>query len=119
MKEQWLSYFRFLSVWRGVVYSQYIRLPISKSIPRTFLRLCRHGLCAVFSILLTLIATLAPARAAEQASTKAPAKAAAPKPDVQLGAVDSIINQAIAEGNIPGAVLVVGHNGKVVYRKAY
>ncbi len=27
--------------------------------------------------------------------------------------------QAIADGNIPGAVLVVGHDGAVVYRKAY
>jgi len=36
-----------------------------------------------------------------------------------MAAVDAIIQQAIAEGNIPGAVLVVGHNGKVFYRKAY
>src|SRR5882762_6218803 len=27
--------------------------------------------------------------------------------------------QAVAEGNIPGAVLLVGHDGAVVYRKAY
>lgn len=38
---------------------------------------------------------------------------------VKLGAVDSVIERAIADGNIPGAVLVVGHNGKVIYRKAY
>ena len=38
---------------------------------------------------------------------------------VRLGAVDSIIEQAIADGNIPGAVLLVGHDGKVIYRKAY
>jgi len=38
---------------------------------------------------------------------------------VRLGEVDSIIDQAIASGNIPGAVLIVGHDGKVVYRKAY
>jgi uncharacterized protein YbbC (DUF1343 family) len=38
---------------------------------------------------------------------------------VKLGAVDSIIEQAIADGNIPGALLVVGHNGRVIYRKAY
>jgi uncharacterized protein YbbC (DUF1343 family)/CubicO group peptidase (beta-lactamase class C family) len=38
---------------------------------------------------------------------------------VQLGAVDSIIQQAIAEGSIPGAVLIVGHDGRIVYRKAY
>jgi len=36
-----------------------------------------------------------------------------------LGRVDSIIEQAVTDGNIPGAVLVVGHDGAVVYRKAY
>src|SRR5947209_17563899 len=39
--------------------------------------------------------------------------------DVRLSGVDSIIGQAIRDGNIPGAVLVVGHEAKVVYRKAY
>ncbi len=38
---------------------------------------------------------------------------------VRLGAVDSIIQQAIADKNIPGAVLVIGHDGAVIYRKAY
>ena len=37
----------------------------------------------------------------------------------RLAGVDSVIEQAIADGNIPGAVLVVGHDGAVVYRKAY
>jgi uncharacterized protein YbbC (DUF1343 family)/CubicO group peptidase (beta-lactamase class C family) len=37
----------------------------------------------------------------------------------RLSGVDAIIQQAVADGNIPGAVLVVGHNGAVVYRKAY
>lgn len=40
-------------------------------------------------------------------------------PAVRLSGVDSIIQQSIADGNIPGAILVVGHNGSVVYRKAY
>ena len=40
-------------------------------------------------------------------------------PAVRLNGVDSIIQQSIADGNIPGAVLVVGHNGRIVYRKAY
>ena len=44
--------------------------------------------------------------------------AAASNP-VKLSAVDAIIQQAIADNNIPGAVLVVGHDGKVIYRKAY
>ncbi|HTS65926.1 MAG TPA: exo-beta-N-acetylmuramidase NamZ domain-containing protein [Candidatus Acidoferrales bacterium] len=34
-------------------------------------------------------------------------------------AVDDAINQAIAQGRLPGAVLFVGHNSQVVYRKAY
>jgi uncharacterized protein YbbC (DUF1343 family)/CubicO group peptidase (beta-lactamase class C family) len=38
---------------------------------------------------------------------------------VRLGEVDSIIERAVADGNIPGAVLLVGHNGAVIYRKAY
>jgi uncharacterized protein YbbC (DUF1343 family)/CubicO group peptidase (beta-lactamase class C family) len=37
----------------------------------------------------------------------------------RLGGVDSIIERAITDANIPGAVLVVGHDGAVVYRKAY
>ena len=37
----------------------------------------------------------------------------------RLAGVDSVIEQAIADGNIPGAVLLVGHDGAVVYRKAY
>ena len=33
--------------------------------------------------------------------------------------VDAIVEKAVAEGNIPGAVLLVGHNGKVVHRRAF
>ena len=34
-------------------------------------------------------------------------------------AVDAIVEKAVVEGNIPGAVLLVGHNGQVVHRKAF
>jgi uncharacterized protein YbbC (DUF1343 family)/CubicO group peptidase (beta-lactamase class C family) len=37
----------------------------------------------------------------------------------RLQAVDAVIDHAIQDGNIPGAVLVVGHDGHVIYRKAY
>ena len=53
------------------------------------------------------------------ASSAAATPGAAPKNDVRLAQVDSIINQAVADGNIPGAVLLIGHDGKVAYRKAY
>jgi uncharacterized protein YbbC (DUF1343 family)/CubicO group peptidase (beta-lactamase class C family) len=38
---------------------------------------------------------------------------------VRLQGVDAVIDHAIQEGNIPGAVLIVGHDGHVIYRKAY
>jgi uncharacterized protein YbbC (DUF1343 family)/CubicO group peptidase (beta-lactamase class C family) len=34
-------------------------------------------------------------------------------------AVDEQINNAVQDGLIPGAVLLIGHDGQVVYRKAY
>lgn len=36
-----------------------------------------------------------------------------------FAAIGPIVNQAIAEHKIPGAVVVVGHDGKVVYRRAF
>jgi uncharacterized protein YbbC (DUF1343 family)/CubicO group peptidase (beta-lactamase class C family) len=37
----------------------------------------------------------------------------------KLSDVDAVINQAIAKNELPGAVLLVGHQGRIVYRKAY
>ncbi len=34
-------------------------------------------------------------------------------------ALDDAVNLAIKEGRLPGAVLIVGHNGRIVHRKAY
>jgi uncharacterized protein YbbC (DUF1343 family)/CubicO group peptidase (beta-lactamase class C family) len=39
--------------------------------------------------------------------------------DSQLIVLDSIVNTAIDQRQIPGAVLIVGHDGHVLYRKAY
>jgi uncharacterized protein YbbC (DUF1343 family)/CubicO group peptidase (beta-lactamase class C family) len=33
--------------------------------------------------------------------------------------VDAIVQEAIERGKMPGAVVVIGHNGRVVYRKAF
>ncbi len=38
---------------------------------------------------------------------------------VHLAAVDAVIEQAIAQHAIPGAVVLVGHDGHVIYRKAF
>jgi uncharacterized protein YbbC (DUF1343 family)/CubicO group peptidase (beta-lactamase class C family) len=40
-------------------------------------------------------------------------------PTLALPGVDAVIEQAIQEKQVPGAVLIVGHHGQVIYRKAY
>jgi uncharacterized protein YbbC (DUF1343 family)/CubicO group peptidase (beta-lactamase class C family) len=52
-------------------------------------------------------------------TASAVADATRPAATPRFGAVDAVIQQAIHEGNIPGAVLIVGHNEHVIYRKAY
>jgi uncharacterized protein YbbC (DUF1343 family)/CubicO group peptidase (beta-lactamase class C family) len=37
----------------------------------------------------------------------------------RLAVVDSIVQRAIVDGQIPGAVVLIGHHGQVVYRKAF
>ena len=39
--------------------------------------------------------------------------------DSRLTVLDRVINEAIAQQQIPGAVLIIGNDGKVVYRKAH
>jgi uncharacterized protein YbbC (DUF1343 family)/CubicO group peptidase (beta-lactamase class C family) len=39
--------------------------------------------------------------------------------DARLAVLDPVINDAITQHQIPGAVLIVGQDGQVVYRKAY
>jgi uncharacterized protein YbbC (DUF1343 family)/CubicO group peptidase (beta-lactamase class C family) len=39
--------------------------------------------------------------------------------DSRLTVLDPIIDDAIAQHQIPGAVVIVGHDGQIVYRKAY
>jgi len=50
-----------------------------------------------------------------------PALAVARKaaPSADLGVIDSIVQEAIRDGQIPGAVVLVGHDGQVIYRKAF
>jgi CubicO group peptidase (beta-lactamase class C family) len=40
-------------------------------------------------------------------------------PTSRLGVVDSIVQEAIREQQIPGAVVLIGHDGQVIYRKAF
>ena len=47
------------------------------------------------------------------------ASIAAAQPLPGAADIDAVINQGIRENRMPGAVLVVGHKGEIVYRKAY
>ena len=85
---------------RRVVYSQDITLTMKSN-------------CCWLPVTCVLIAVLTPICGQALAEPKHPAALS------HLGGVDSIIEQAVTHGNIPGAVLVVGHDGAVVYRKAY
>jgi len=67
----------------------------------------------------------------QQSSTKTPpAKSANTHPpsappssrrvsDARLLSLDSVLNEAVVKDEIPGAVLLVGHRGRIVWRKAY
>ncbi|HEU5352752.1 MAG TPA: exo-beta-N-acetylmuramidase NamZ domain-containing protein [Terracidiphilus sp.] len=37
----------------------------------------------------------------------------------RFATLDAIMQQAVNTGNIPGGVLLIGHNGRIVYRKAF
>jgi uncharacterized protein YbbC (DUF1343 family)/CubicO group peptidase (beta-lactamase class C family) len=41
------------------------------------------------------------------------------KPAASFASLDAIMERAVADGNIPGGVVLIGHEGRIVYRKAY
>ena len=49
----------------------------------------------------------------------APFAAAEEKDDPRLNVLDGILNDAVQRELAPGAVVIVGHNGDIVYRKAF
>jgi uncharacterized protein YbbC (DUF1343 family)/CubicO group peptidase (beta-lactamase class C family) len=54
------------------------------------------------------------------AANKANGASAASVPAAaNFAAIDAIMDRAVATGNIPGGVVVIGQNGQVVFRKAY
>jgi hypothetical protein len=75
--------------------------------------------CAILRIvLLVLIAMACCGELPAQNASREPAVAVA-KHSASFAGVDDIMNAAIAQGTIPGGVVLVGHDGQVVYRKAY
>src|SRR5271165_459634 len=78
---------------------------------------------ATVFVLLSLPSSLASAQSSAPGAT-APAAAAPLAMDLttyaeSLTPVDAIVQHAIAAGHMPGAVVIIGHDGKVVYRKAF
>jgi uncharacterized protein YbbC (DUF1343 family) len=81
--------------------------------PGKVFRFCSRPFC----ILPVLLVVYGQNRLAAQSPKPVPAQAAPRQPG--FDAIDSLMRQAIAKGNIPGGVVLIGHNGKVVYRKAF
>ncbi len=75
-------------------------------------RLATPALC-----LLCLVTLLVPAGAQTPSSSKVPVATAASQD--RFAPVDALLKSAVEKGLTPGAVLLVGHNGQVVYRKAF
>jgi CubicO group peptidase (beta-lactamase class C family) len=104
------------------------RASLSSAIPRTIavgavllaLAACSHGNAAhteVSDSAQAPVAAAAPTQAPEAASAPTQAPVAAATPD--FATVSKLINDAIAADRLPGAVVVVGHGGKVVFHQAY
>ncbi|MFZ0414457.1 MAG: exo-beta-N-acetylmuramidase NamZ domain-containing protein [Candidatus Acidiferrales bacterium] len=69
---------------------------------------------AIFFAFLALVTSSLLAQT-HKAHAIAPSRPIAPN----LSALDSIVNDAVADDEIPGAVLLVSHRGRVIYRKAF
>ncbi|MGH9436288.1 MAG: serine hydrolase domain-containing protein, partial [Terriglobia bacterium] len=63
----------------------------------------------VFAVALTVFA----------AATAASAPPRASQPTASLASIAPLVEQAIREGQMPGAVVLIGHDGTVVYRRAF
>jgi uncharacterized protein YbbC (DUF1343 family)/CubicO group peptidase (beta-lactamase class C family) len=74
------------------------------------------------NVAVTLIVALtAPAFAQTTANQvpSTPPTAAIPIPAAAFAPIDTFINDAVAHNQIPGAVVVIGHGGHVVFHRAY
>ena len=83
---------------------------------------CSRGNAAHTAVSDSAQATQAPERshasaAPDTAPTPTQAPDAAPTPD--FATVSKLMNDAIAAHKLPGAVVVIGHGGKVVFHQAY
>lgn len=73
------------------------------------IRLLTVGLCLLISPLFAALPAKLPVVEAE---------AAGMIPE-RLGVIDRLVEEGLSRGNMPGAVVVVGHRGKIAYQKAF
>ena len=67
-----------------------------------------NAICFLLSVMTTLFSPAAFAQRSEIARS-----------EVDFTAIDRLMRQAVADHKIPGGVVLIGHNGQVVYRKAF
>ena len=68
------------------------------------------AMCPLLTLTFLFCTWGSPVFAAAVKTTSSPAR---------FAAVDSIVQQAIRDHQIPGAVLLIGHDGQIIYRKAF
>ena len=83
------------------------------------LRLLRPAIALVFVLVPGLSASLAQTSSSTTPATTSPLPTASTDEQGRFALLDNVVKNAITSGSAPGAVLLVGHNGAVVYRKAY
>ncbi|HEV2487195.1 MAG TPA: serine hydrolase [Terracidiphilus sp.] len=76
-------------------------------------RPCRN----LLYILPVFLSTYSQSQLPAESSIPTPVRAAARQPGFE--GIDALMQEAVAKGNIPGGVVLIGHNGNIVYRKAF
>jgi len=97
----------FLSVGRQQIPRR--RVPRNDKLKGRRFHLSAFAACALAILIATGVLS-APARGET--------KAQAPPPN-RLGILDLIVQEAIRDGQIPGAVVLIAHDGQLIYRKAF
>lgn len=75
--------------------------------------------CRLLSCVLTAIALLSSAAQSFEQAAQPMQGSHRPVQQAAFANVDAIMEHSVADGNIPGGVVLIGHNGTVVYRKAF
>jgi uncharacterized protein YbbC (DUF1343 family)/CubicO group peptidase (beta-lactamase class C family) len=80
---------------------------------------CGLGRIMLEGLLLVVCAAGLPGQGIAGLMVPVPPKAAEREALPQLNVIDPIVEEAIRDKQIPGAVVIVGHDGEIVYRKAF